>query len=184
MINAAIYDTTTTEVSRRITCPESMVADQTAPGEEFYLNCPEWATHIIDNEPVRIEPPPPPEPPPPTLEEARAAKEQAIRIEGNKRLLALAKPYQPAERETWATQLAEAEAWTADNAASTPMIDQIATARGIGKAELVEMILGNANLFRSESGRILGQQQALLTALYQAATVEEVEAVAWPTSTA
>ena len=157
-----------------------MLADQLQPGEEFYLNCPDWATHIIGNEPVKVDPPPPP---PPTFEEARTAKDQAIRAEGNRRLNALARPYQLAERETWATQLSEAEAWTADNAAPTPMVDQIAAARGMDKATLVGLIIGNANLFRAESGRILGQQQALLDRLWAAQTIEEVEAVEWPVVT-
>jgi hypothetical protein len=36
-----------------------MVAIQAAPDEEFYLNCPATATHIIDNEPVAVPSPAP-----------------------------------------------------------------------------------------------------------------------------
>lgn len=176
VVTAAIYTLSTGLITRTMTCPHGWLLAQVQEGEEFFLNCPDWATHIIDNEPVKVEPPPPP---PPTLDEARAAKEQAIRTEGNRRLNTLARPYQPAERETWATQLAEAEAWTADNAAPTPMVDQIAAARGVGKATLVGLILGNANLFRAESGRILGQQQAILDRLWASQTVEEITTIAW-----
>jgi hypothetical protein len=103
-----------------------------------------------------------------------------IRAGGNTRLLAIANPYQPAERETWAVQMTEAEAWLADNNNTTPMIDAICAGRGIDKPTLVGYIMANTNLFRQASGGILGIQQALLMEIYTAPTVDALLAVEWP----
>lgn len=77
-MRAAIYKIETGEIARVISAPFDHITLQCREGEEFYLNCPEWATHIIDNEPVRIEPPPPPPPPPPTEEEIIAGLTAAV----------------------------------------------------------------------------------------------------------
>lgn len=53
----AIYKTDGGLIDRFITCPPDHVAIQCGEGEEFYLNCPYDATHIIDNLPVNIPPP-------------------------------------------------------------------------------------------------------------------------------
>jgi hypothetical protein len=113
----------------------------------------------------------------PGLRDDRAAR---IRAEGNTRLLAIANPYQPSERETWPVQMSEAEAWLKDSTAPTPMIDAIATGRRIDKSILITYIMDNTNLFRQASGIILGQQQSLLVAIYSAATVDTLMAVVWP----
>lgn len=103
-----------------------------------------------------------------------------IRQTGAFRLNQLAEPYQPAERDTWATQMTEAERYLADPAAETPMLNAIAAGRGIPLAELVTLVMGNADLFRMFSGQILGQQQALLDIIYRTQSVEEMLAVQWP----
>lgn len=61
-MKAAIYDTQTGTILKWVNCPPDMVDLQTGVGEDFYLNCPSDATHIIDNEPVTLIP----EPVPPT----------------------------------------------------------------------------------------------------------------------
>lgn len=66
----AIYNISDGEIVRRVTSSPNMVSVQCQEGEEFFLNCPETATHIIDNEPVTIIP----EVVPPTLAESKAAK--------------------------------------------------------------------------------------------------------------
>lgn len=48
----AVYHVDTGAILRRVTCPADMVSAQLSAGEEFYLNCPTDATHIIDNVPV------------------------------------------------------------------------------------------------------------------------------------
>lgn len=113
----------------------------------------------------------------PGLRDARAA---IIRRVGNERLEALANPYMSNERLTWPIQQQEAEAWRSDPTALTPMLDAIAANRGTTKPELVELVMGNVELFRTMSGQILGQQQALLDRIYSVQTVDELLAVAWP----
>lgn len=66
----AIYKITDGKIDRFMVSDPSTVAIQCQEGEEFYLNCPDDATHIINNEPVIIVP----EVVPPTLEEAQATK--------------------------------------------------------------------------------------------------------------
>lgn len=121
-----------------------------------------------------------------TFEEILAAfpgiKEQdksRIRAEGSKRLEALAAPYTPQERETWANQQKEAEAWTLDQTVATPMVDAMATVRGIDKAAMMGKILENVGLFRAAAGQILGEQQRLLDQIDAAGSLEEVRGVTW-----
>jgi hypothetical protein len=108
-----------------------------------------------------------------------AWKEAEIRAAGNAKLLAIATPYQPAERETWAIQISEAEKWLLDNTAATPMIDAIYLGRAIPKSILVSYIMENNSLFRQASGAILGQQQALLERARSATTINELLGVTW-----
>lgn len=72
---AAIYNLTTGEILRFVTTSPIELDLQVGTDEEFYLNCPEWATHIIDDEPVKVEPPPPP---PPTEAEIIASLTSAV----------------------------------------------------------------------------------------------------------
>lgn len=52
----AIYSKTTGEILRHITTNVEIIIDQVGVDEEFYLNAPSYATHIINNEPVIITP--------------------------------------------------------------------------------------------------------------------------------
>lgn len=111
--------------------------------------------------------------------EIREPKAMEIRAEGSRRLLALANPYSAEERETWITQQREAEAWLLDNSAPTPMLDAMATNRGITKAVLVGKIMENVGLFRTVAGSILGEQQRLLDLVYGTASFDSMQAVSW-----
>jgi hypothetical protein len=96
-MNAAIYTIETGAISRRISCPARMLAAQCNPGEEFYLNSPAEATHIIGNAPATITP----APAPPTVAELTAA----IRAERNRRLTACdwtQLPDATGDKESWA----------------------------------------------------------------------------------
>jgi hypothetical protein len=63
-----VYDVTTGEILKRVIAPPDMIDLQVGTGQEFFLNPPEEATHIIDNVPVVV---PPPDP---TLQQVKAAK--------------------------------------------------------------------------------------------------------------
>ena len=58
-MKAAIYNTKT-GVIRGIAYSDFIDSLLLEPkeGEEFYLNCPDGATHIINNEPITVAPPP------------------------------------------------------------------------------------------------------------------------------
>lgn len=175
MPRPAIYKTDGGAINRFVCCPYSLIQDQCGDGEEFYLNCPDTATHIIDNEPVTIVP----EVVPPTLGEVKAKKYADIRAASAKEMLAIAAPYLPQERESWDTQFKEATDWLADNGAAVPMITAMANNRGITVVDMVGKIVENANLYRNTIGELLGKQQRLLDEIAAATTTEEVEAIVW-----
>lgn len=55
-MTTAVYQVSDGKILRTVKCPASMVDIQCQEGEEFYLNCPPGATHIIGNEPVTVIP--------------------------------------------------------------------------------------------------------------------------------
>lgn len=85
-----------------------------------------------------------------------------VRAEGQRRLELIGSTFLEGERETFNTQEAEATAWTADNTASTPMIDAMIAQSGDAKADLVGRILANAAALKVASGAIIGAQTAIL----------------------
>ena len=70
----AIYEIITGKITRLVTTTPDGVGMQCQDGEEFHLNCPPEATHIINNEPVTIIP----EPIPPTEAEIIASLTAAV----------------------------------------------------------------------------------------------------------
>lgn len=70
----SIYKTSTGLLVRKVDCTIDSVGNQCQDGEEFYLNCPLTATHIINNEPVTITP----EPIPPTEAEIIASLTESV----------------------------------------------------------------------------------------------------------
>lgn len=118
----------------------------------------------------------------PTFQDVLNTQKVNIRNIGAKKLASIAYPYYQEEQSTWSIQLSEAEAYLLDSTAPTPMVDALTVNRGIDKAILVDMIMGNATLFRGASGFILGIQQKLLDrldALPTTATLAEIEEIKW-----
>lgn len=113
------------------------------------------------------------------LDHLKRLKEFEIRTEGARLLEELALPYLPQERNTWPSQLAEAEAWLADPEAFTPTLTSIAAGRSITVSELVPLVMGNADLFRQAAGEILGKQQRLIQMVWSAGAPEEVVVISW-----
>lgn len=96
--------------------------------------------------------------------------------------------YPDSEVLSWPKQEEEARAWTADNATTTPLLDALATARGITKADLAARVIEKADLFAQISGQTIGKRQgledqlnALLDSFNNGGTVTqaEIEAIAW-----
>lgn len=55
-MNFAIHKIDTGEITGFVSCPANHIEQQIKGGEDFYLDCPMTATHIIDGEPVTITP--------------------------------------------------------------------------------------------------------------------------------
>lgn len=114
------------------------------------------------------------------LNHSKQLKEFAIRAEGAHRMEEIAMPYLPQERDTWASQLTEAQEYTANpDTAETPTLSAIAAGRNITVAELVPLVIANADIFRQKAGEVLGTQQRLIGQIWAATTAEELGAVTW-----
>lgn len=94
-------------------------------------------------------------------------------------LNAILRDYPDAETKTWDKQESEARVYQANNSAPTPLIDAIATARDMDKAELVQRVVAKADAWIALSGAATGKRQALEDAIASADTFETVEAISW-----
>lgn len=54
-MKVAIYTVADGKIVRKMDIPPCDVERQCRPGEDFFLNCPDCATHIIGSEPAHIE---------------------------------------------------------------------------------------------------------------------------------
>mgnify|MGYP005749159045 FL=1 len=96
------------------------------------------------------------------LKAAKSEYDQAIK------LLVNDAPY--SEIASWDKQEQEARALLADSTASTPFIDKLVLARGLGETReiLAGKIVANADIYASEAARLLGEYQK---------KVKEIEAI-------
>ena len=113
------------------------------------------------------------------LERAKERALQRINDGYTAELGAILRDYPDAETKTWDKQESEARAYQADNSAPTPLIDAIAAARDMDKAELVQRVIAKADAWIALSGAATGKRQALEDAIAEAETLEEVEAISW-----
>jgi hypothetical protein len=108
------------------------------------------------------------------LDEINAAFESAI--------FSIKNGYPSDEISSWSKQETEARAYQASNTAATPLLDALATSRGITKAELATRIITKADLFATASGHLIGKRQGLedrLNALPINATAADVSTIIW-----
>ncbi|MBM1872929.1 hypothetical protein [Pseudosulfitobacter pseudonitzschiae] len=91
-----------------------------------------------------------------------ATTEAQIRAEGARRLRLIAAAYTAEERETWATQVDEANALAADPEADVPLISALAAADGVTVAQMAGFIMANKNAFTAASAAILAAQRTLI----------------------
>ena len=75
----------------------------------------------------------------------------------------IAKGYPQFERDTFATQESEANAYMKDNEAPTPFIDNLCLNRGIEKDVMVAKILSNAEALKLATAPIIGQYQKIVS---------------------
>lgn len=103
------------------------------------------------------------------LNEINASYQQAIAT--------LTPTYPDDERLTFDKQEQEARAWLADNSASTPFVDALASGRQMDKAELINRIIAKADAFALASGSLTGQRQRYEDMLDVAETADAVAAI-------
>ena len=85
--------------------------------------------------------------------------------------------YGPYEMATWDQQYAEAVALMADPNAAVPLLDALATARGMAVAALAQRIIRNREVWSALTGSVVGQRLAIVDRINAATSVEEVAAV-------
>lgn len=85
-----------------------------------------------------------------------------VRAEAARRMALIAQPYSREERETWPQQIAEAEAYTADNRADVPMLTAIAEPRGLSVAQMATLVLTLRAQFKAATAAILAAQATLI----------------------
>ena len=75
----------------------------------------------------------------------------------------IGKNYPQFERDTFAVQEAEANAYVKDKEASTPFIDNICLNRGVEKGIMVAKVLANAEALKLATAPIIGQYQKIVS---------------------
>ena len=75
----------------------------------------------------------------------------------------IGKSYPQFERDTFAVQETEANAYMKDNTAPTPFIDNLCLSRGIDKDIMVAKILANAEALKLATAPIIGQYQKIVS---------------------
>lgn len=96
------------------------------------------------------------------LAEAKAAKLAQLNAAAQAHIDRAARLDQTPDFEvrTWALQAAEAKAWAADHNAPTPILDTIATARGVPAELLKQKALEKAQAFEQLTATVAGRRQA------------------------
>lgn len=118
------------------------------------------------------------------LEVERMLKFAAINAKAQELLAPYAADYPQGEVYSWATQVAEAEAYDANPLAATPILSGIAAQRGTTVAHLVTRVKVKANAYATIIGPIIGKRQFFEDLALSAATVAELDAIdittGWP----
>jgi len=90
---------------------------------------------------------------------------------------AILKQYPKFEVDTWQNQLRDANSYIADNNATVPTLEALATQRSITKLDTANKILSKAAVFEAFSGKQAGERQRLEDLIDDAETVAELNAI-------
>jgi hypothetical protein len=115
----------------------------------------------------------------PTLADCKAKKLTEINDRCAELLAGVRAGYPPDEVQSWSKQETEARAYAADSSAPVPFLAALASARGIGIADLVSRVIVKADLFAATSGQIIGTRQHYEDLINGAETINQVKAVQW-----
>jgi hypothetical protein len=77
------------------------------------------------------------------------------------------------EHDSWAEQLTEAKAYQADNTASVPMIQALATARGITLAAMVTKVINATTAYNTKVQELLSAKQLVETEIKSCTTISQ-----------
>lgn len=111
------------------------------------------------------------------LAAARAERCAAARIAADQLLAELSVSYPEREVTSWPQQVKEAEALQANEAATTPLLDALAAARHIERADLAGRVLAKASAYTLASGAIIGARQRIEDMLAAAEDSDSLAAV-------
>lgn len=111
------------------------------------------------------------------LDVVKNAKLSEINEKAEAMASSLTAGYPEFEMKTWPQQESESMAWNADNTAPTPMIDIMATVRGINRELYLQKTLTKVTLFRQASSNLVGQRQKYADMVAAATTAEAVGAI-------
>lgn len=81
------------------------------------------------------------------------------------------------EVQSWTLQAAEAKAWAQNPEIATPILDQIAAARGVPADVLKRAALRKTQQYEALTALVAGQRQALQTRIEAAKTLDELNAI-------
>jgi hypothetical protein len=110
---------------------------------------------------------------------AKAAKLAEINAACDQAISAIKSTYPEAEVLSWAKQEAEARALQGTASVDTPLLDAIASTRGITRTDLASRVMKKSNAFAALTGAVIGKRQELESAISAAETVEAVRAISW-----
>lgn len=113
------------------------------------------------------------------LAEAQQAAMRRINDAYEAELASIRTEYPESEQMTWDKQEREARAFLANSATATPLLNAMATGRGMDKTELATRIIAKADAWMQASGLATGKRQALEDQVKAAETVEAVESIGW-----
>ena len=113
------------------------------------------------------------------LAQAKIERLEIINDECDRALAPVTASYPESEQKRWPQQVKEAEALAIDPQAATPLLDGIATYRGMTTPDLAAKVIIKANAYSYVSGAFFGKRQLLEKALEDATTADEVSAVVW-----
>lgn len=81
------------------------------------------------------------------------------------------------EVQSWPVQASEARAWSENNSVPTPVLDQIAQARGINPDKLKAAALKKTLAYESLCGNVAGKRQAIEKQIDAAKTLDELNTI-------
>lgn len=81
------------------------------------------------------------------------------------------------EVQSWALQAAEAKAWAQNPEAATPILNQIAAARGVPADVLKQAALRKTQQYEALTAIVAGQRQAMQTRIEVAKNLDELSAI-------